>query len=90
MLALNLSKDAIKFLAKLPQKHARQVVEKIQNLRLHPFPQDSKTLKGYLYYRADSGENRIIYEVIKTSLDILIIGKRNDDAVYKKLKNKKG
>ena len=46
-------------------------------------------LKGYPYYRADVGEYRIIYEIEESILLLVIlIGKRNDGDVYKKLSRK--
>jgi mRNA interferase RelE/StbE len=86
MLNLNLSRQASKFLKKLPCKQAKQIAQKIIELRNNPYPHDSITLKGYPYRRTDIGEYRIIYEIEGEILQILIIGKRNDDEVYKHLK----
>ncbi len=88
MLAINFSRDSEKFLSRLPAKQARQLAAKITSLREDPYPHDSSKLKGYSYFRADSGEYRIIYEVAEQTLLILLVGKRNDDDVYKKLKRK--
>ena len=38
--------------------------------------------------RADVGEYRIIYTVENDTLNVFVIGKRNDAEVYKKLKRK--
>ncbi len=90
MLKINISKDAEKVLKKLQSKIARQIALKIQALRNNPDPQDSSQLKGYApLKRADQGEYRIIYRVDGETLYIEIVGKRNDDEVYKKLKRKK-
>ena len=86
MLKINLSRQATKRLKKLPDKHAKQVVTKISEMRTNPYPQDSLKLKGYPYHRADVGEYRIIYSVKEQTLEILLIDKRNDDEVYKQLK----
>lgn len=88
MLTINLSKDAARFLERAHPKHAAQLARKLYALREHPHPPDSQLLKGYPFLRVDSGEYRIIYEVSDDTLSILLIGKRNDDAVYKKLKRK--
>jgi mRNA interferase RelE/StbE len=45
-------------------------------------------MRGYHYWRVDIGEYRIIYEVEGNTLCIILIGKRNDDEVYKKLRRK--
>jgi len=71
---------------KLPPKHRRQIAEKIVSLRHEPLPPDSEQLKGLDYRRADIGEYRVIYRVEGNTLRIPLIGKRNDDEVYKKLK----
>jgi mRNA interferase RelE/StbE len=85
MLDINLSRQSDKFLQKIPQKNARQIGMKIQALRAEPNPHDSILLKGKasLYRRADIGEYRIIYRVNAQTLEVVLIGKRNDDEVYK-------
>ncbi|MEK6745540.1 MAG: type II toxin-antitoxin system RelE/ParE family toxin [Pseudomonadota bacterium] len=86
MLILKLERDADKFLARVHPKHGKQIAQKIQLLRINPKPQDSKQLRGFPYLRTDSGEYRIIYDFTEDTLRILLIGKRNDDEVYKLLK----
>ena len=86
MLGLNLQPRPTKFMRKLPPKHRRQVAEKIFALRSNPAPPDSEHLRGYNFRRADIGEYRIIYRVEEPFLKVYIIGKRNDDEVYKQLK----
>ncbi len=90
MLAIDFSSHAIKFLKKISGKPAKQIKQKIEELRVNPYPQDSAKLVGYSYYRVDSGEYRIIYLVNGDTLEIKIAGKRNDDEVYKKLKRYTG
>lgn len=86
MLNIDFSSAAIKFLKKLSGKPAKQIKKKLQELRENPYPQDSSKLTGYPYHRVDSGEYRIIYILNGDTLEIKIVGKRNDDEVYKKLK----
>ncbi|MFN9174042.1 MAG: type II toxin-antitoxin system RelE family toxin [Synechocystis sp.] len=77
------------FLQGLQPKIAAQIAKKVLSLNLDPFPADHKALKGYPgYYRVDSGEFRIVYSHNpKTdTLEIILVDKRNDDEVYKKLK----
>lgn len=87
MLKINFSRRAEKFLRHLPAKHAKQIGVKIMNLREVPKPSDSLLLRGVAsdYRRADIGEYRIVYRVNDDVLEIILIGKRNDDEVYKKL-----
>lgn len=72
---------------KLPPKQYRQVVGTILALRENPTPTDSTQLIGYPdYQRVDIGEYRIVYRFDKDVVYIAIVGKRNDDEVYKRFK----
>lgn len=85
-LEINLSRASEKYLKKLPSKHKRQIAEKLFKLAENPVPTDSSALRGYeKYYRADIGEHRIVYQFSKIILSVTLIGKRNDDEVYRKL-----
>lgn len=86
MLNIDFSSSALKFLKKLSGKPAKQIKKKLAELRANPFPQDSSKLVGYTYHRVDQGEYRIIYLVNGDTLEIKIVGKRNDDEAYKQLK----
>ena len=90
MLLLNLTRDVMKFLQGIERKHAGQIALKILALLSDPTPPDVKPLKGKLgvYLRADSGEYRIIYRIEANELQVILIGKRNDDEVYKELGRK--
>ena len=86
MLQIRFSNQATKFLNRLIPKHRKQIAGKINELKSDPFPQDSKTVKDHPpYLRADIGEYRLIYKTEEDGLFLLIaiIGKRNDDHVYK-------
>jgi len=90
MLARELGKAAKRFLKKVPPKHFGQLDRKIETLRENPLPPDSNPLKGYDFRRADIGEYRIVYKVIGDTLYVPLIGKRNDNEVYKRLKRLEG
>jgi len=85
MLKLSISKQAHKFLDNLPAKQFRQIVKKIFVLLENPTPHDSKELKGYPFLRNDVGEYRIVYDVKEDVLRIIVVGKRNDSEVYKRI-----
>ena len=85
MLQIEIGRRAEKYLRTLPKKHARQVALKIHSLRTNPEPSDSRKLTNSDFRRADIGEHRIIYTCTKTVLSIPLIGKRNDDEVYRRL-----
>lgn len=89
MLKVNFSKAAQKVLTSLLPKHAHQCALKIQALRIDPLPHDTKTLRGTSFLRCDIGEYRIIYQHNEEMLEILLIDKRNDDRIYKKMKRLK-
>lgn len=76
------------FLKGLQPKIAAQIAKKVLLLNIDPLPADSKALNGYLdLYRVDSGEYRIIYQ-FDPKIDlvkVILVGKRNDDEVYKRL-----
>jgi len=87
MREVNLSKDAGKFLKKLPPKHRRQMAERILGLSENPLAVDTSKLRGFIdYYRADIGEYRIIYRFSQTTVFVTLLGKRNDDEVYKRFR----
>ena len=76
------------FLKGLQPKIATQIAKKVLSLNINPLPIDSKKLKGYSnYYRVDSGEYRIVYcyKPKDDLVEVILVGKRNDDEVYKKL-----
>ncbi len=81
-----LSRQAIKFLKHLPAKQERQVVERIAALAENPFAPDVRKMSGFNCLRVDSGEYRIIYSARNEVLFVLLVGKRNDDEVYRKLR----
>lgn len=81
---LDFSKQALGFIESLQIKQKKQIANKIQLLLENPKPQDCKKLKGDGdYFRVDVGEYRIIYSIEKTMILIFVVGKRNDDDVYR-------
>ena len=85
MLKLLVSKKAQKFLDDLPPKQFRQIIKKVFSLLENPRPHDSEELRGYPFLRNDVGEYRIIYDVQGDTLRLIVIGKRNDEEVYRQL-----
>jgi mRNA interferase RelE/StbE len=83
---LNIKKSARKELLRLQAKFFKQVMSKILSLIDNPKPQDYKSLQGFTdLYRVDQGEFRVIYKIKGEDIDIIRVGKRNDDEVYKNL-----
>ena len=85
MRRIDLSRQAAKFLKGLPPKHGRQIATKLAELCFDPRPHDSKELQSgaSAYRRTDVGEYRVIYSVTEQLIMVALIGKRNDDAVYR-------
>ena len=84
---LNITKSVDKFLKNLKPKQFRQILQTILRLRLDPHPHDSKQLIGSPEYkRVDMGEFRIIYRVESDVVKIVLVGKSNDNDVYKRFK----
>ncbi len=88
MRRLDLTRDALKFLDELPPRQFKQVTTTILGLLREPEPHDARLLKGYDYRRVDVGEYRVIYDFAEEEIRVLLIGQRNDDAVYQALRRK--
>jgi mRNA interferase RelE/StbE len=81
--------QVLDFLKGLQPKIVAQIAKKVMSLSIDPFPIDYKELTGYAdYYRVDSGEYRIVYcfDPEADLVEVILVGKRNDDEVYKQLK----
>jgi mRNA interferase RelE/StbE len=88
MLNFRLSKQALRFLKKIPSKHAKQIIEKIEKLAADPKEVQGEQLEGYPELkRFKSGEYRCIYRFDDGQIVLLVlrIGKRNVGEVYKNL-----
>ena len=87
MLTVDFSKLAARFALRLPPKRKNQVGRRISALAENPYASDTREIVGFApFRRADIGEYRIVYRVSGSMLHIFLIGKRNDDEVYRKLK----
>lgn len=90
MLEIIMSKEADDFLARIPKKHAQQIVKKIDTFAEDQSAVPTKQLTGYPNLkRLKSGEYRVIFRIENGVLEvhILRIGKRNDGEVYRHLEN---
>ncbi len=85
MLILDITHDCYKFVRALDAKQFRQVMSAVLGLMHNPEPHDAAALTNSPYRRVDCGEYRIIYYVDGEVLRVPLIGKRNDDEVYKRL-----
>jgi len=88
MREIKLYKRSVKFLKRLPYKQQQQILRQVTALQTNVRPADYKKLIGYQkYYRIDSGEYRIVYWWDEFLVHVIIVGKRNDSEVYRKLKH---
>jgi mRNA interferase RelE/StbE len=86
MARIDLSRQAADFLRSLPAKQGCQIAEKLVALAADPDALPSEGLRGYApLRRLRSGEYRIIYSVEDEVVRVRLIGKRNDDEIYKAL-----
>jgi mRNA interferase RelE/StbE len=86
VLKLDITHDSCKFLFTLDAKPFRQVATALFRLLQDPEPHDSASLTGYPFRRVDIGEYRIVYRVDGEYLRVPLIGRRNDDDVYRRLR----
>ncbi|WP_151194323.1 type II toxin-antitoxin system RelE/ParE family toxin [Cysteiniphilum sp. JM-1] len=74
MLLINLSKQADKFIDKIPPKQFKQIVKELFRLAKNPEQNDIIKLKGSNdFFRKDIGEYRIIYKADSEILYIPIV-----------------
>jgi len=78
-------KSAIKELRNLPREYIVRIIHTIDELKKNPFPHGIHKLAGSeRTYRIRVGNYRIIYEVMRNELIIVIIRIRHRKDVYKK------
>ena len=85
---LAITTDAAKFLDQLDAKQFKQVARRVFALTSDVTPPDSIKLEGSKFRRVDQGEYRLVYDFDQDTVYVIVIGKRNDDQVYAKLRRK--
>lgn len=80
------SRQVQKFIDSLDKKQRNQIAKKVLALEENQYPSDSKKLKNTGYFRIDIGEYRAVYLPGNSEIAILMLGKRNDDEIYKLFK----
>jgi mRNA interferase RelE/StbE len=89
MLRIELSRQAAAFLKDLQTKQARQIAERIAALAAEPAAVPSEQLRGFApMRRMKAGEFRIVFAIEGDALQIRLIGKRNDDEIYRLLRQR--
>lgn len=84
---VKIKNSAQKEIRKLPSKELRDsIVDIIDGLYINPIPDDSKKIKGSNnVYRIRQGAYRIVYQIYKNELLILVIRVRHRKEVYRGL-----
>ena len=77
---ISIDKQVLKSFRKLPEKHARQIQETLERLKVNPHPHDSVKLTTSGGFRVTVGEYRILYTVEEDPAEVVIylIIRRND------------
>jgi mRNA interferase RelE/StbE len=75
-----LSRNALKFLKKLPPTDRERIKEALLKLSQNPWFTQYKKLRGYPFYRIRVGNYRIIYSVEEDSKTVYVvrIGRREN------------
>ncbi len=78
---IKISATAEKSLRKIPKKDLSKIIDSVKSLSINPYPDGCRKLEGEEnIYRIRQGTYRIIYEIHKNILSILVlkIGHRKD------------
>ncbi|NMB63978.1 MAG: type II toxin-antitoxin system RelE/ParE family toxin [Spirochaetes bacterium] len=87
MYTIVFKKSAEKDLSFINYKIIKRIINKVENLKNNPFPQNSTKLIGTeLTYRLRVGDYRIIYQIDEANKIITIYYIRHRKDVYRKLK----
>jgi mRNA interferase RelE/StbE len=82
MYELNYSKSAVKFLKKLPKKDQKHILSVIERARIRP-EKHFERLVGIKSYKLRAGEYKIIADIFREELRILVIKIGNRKNIYK-------
>ncbi len=85
---IELKPSVIRSLAKIPKDDQKAIRLRIDSLANTPFPPNVKKLEGEEdLYRVRAGDYRIIYQVRKTILLIVVLAIEHRKEVYRGLKS---
>jgi mRNA interferase RelE/StbE len=85
---LALHSGVLKDLPDLPPKQYRQVVGAILDLLQDDKPHYANQLKGSAYWQLAVGEYCVIYRADGDTVHVAVVGKRNDNDVYRMLERR--
>lgn len=82
--SIELSRSAHKALRDIPHTDVKKIKDKIEKLKKDPFPHGCEKLEGSDgLYRVRHGDYRVIYQVVKRKLIILIVKIAHRREVYR-------
>jgi mRNA interferase RelE/StbE len=82
--SIELKPAAFRSLAKLPREARRQLRLRIDSLAMNPFPPGVKKLEGEKdLFRIRAGDYRVVYQVRKKVLVVLVIGIGHRKDIYR-------
>ena len=80
---IEIKKPTAKELEKIAQKDRIRIIEKIRSLSSDPKPVGSKKLSGDNKYRLRQGDYRILYEIFKSTITIVVVRIAHRRDVYR-------
>ena len=82
--SIEISRAAHKALKDIPHNDVRKIRDKIEKLKKEPLPNGNEKLAGNEdLYRIRSGDYRIIYQILKKQLIILVVKIGHRREVYR-------
>jgi mRNA interferase RelE/StbE len=72
-----------KDLPSIPPKDVARIVERIEQLAVNPYPEDSIRLKGRQEYRVRQGDYRILYIVEEKIITVFVVKVGHRKKIYK-------
>ena len=83
MFTLRFTPTVLKDLKKLPRPISKRIIEKIQQLEQNPYIKSTKRLVRQPYFCLRVGDYRVIYEIRKMELIIIIIKVAHRKNIYR-------
>jgi mRNA interferase RelE/StbE len=83
MFSIQIKRNAQKVLAKIPERHQKNIINAIYQLADLPLPNGCKKLTGKEAWRIRIGDYRVIYEIENKQLMILVIEIGHRKEIYK-------
>ena len=79
---IKIKRSAQKSLAKIPNTQQENIINSIRNLSKNPRPEGCKKLSGRNAWRIRIAQYRVIYEIYKDKLQIIVITIEQRGGVY--------